>query len=370
MNKNVVEFPDRRSLEEEAAAWLVRLDSDEPPSAEDLDDLRAWLERSPAHREELNELATHWNRLNILTELAVPMGHAEHTRPLGFFRRTGWLTSAGAAAVAAAAGLFFYLQPSVEVTPKDPMLATNGLYATAVGQQRTAALADGSTVQLNTNSQLKVEYDSEFRSIRLMQGEAHFTVVENSERPFRVYAGRSRVQAVGTAFSVYLKHDSVDVMVTEGRVALASLDTGSNAVGSTEITETNADGSAEILPRYIVSPEMLAAGQSATIRDSEPGAGAVGVVDVIGTPEDVSRRLAWRDGILMFAGEPLESVVAEINRYTTVSIVVEDPDVRAIRIGGRFPIGETEAMLDSLETNFGLHITRLSHDRVLVSAAP
>ncbi len=83
----------------------------------------------------------------------------------------------------------------------------------------------------------------------------------------------------------------------------------------------------------------------------------------------MAKRLSWREGILVFAGDPLEVVVDEISRYTTVSIEITDPAVRATRIGGRFRIGETDAMFDHLEANFGLRVTRLSHDRVLVSVA-
>ena len=84
--------------------------------------------------------------------------------------------------------------------------------------------------------------------------------------------------------------------------------------------------------------------------------------------QDISKRLSWTEGVLIFSGEPLEDVVREISRYTTVSIEFSDPAVSAIRIGGRFPVGETETMFDSLETNFGLQVIRLDHNHVLVSA--
>ena len=83
----------------------------------------------------------------------------------------------------------------------------------------------------------------------------------------------------------------------------------------------------------------------------------------------MEKRLSWREGMLTFSGDPLEVVVEEISRYTTISIEFTDPAVKATRIGGRFPIGETDAMFDALEANFGLRVTRLSHDRVLLSAA-
>ena len=83
-------------------------------------------------------------------------------------------------------------------------------------------------------------------------------------------------------------------------------------------------------------------------------------------PKELNERLAWRDGILMFSGDRLEDVVKEVSRYTTVSIEIPDPAIRDMRIGGRFPVGETEVMLAALETNFNLHVTRLGHNRVVL----
>ena len=82
MRKNIVEFPDRRDIEEEAAAWLIRLDAEQPPSNDELVSLREWLDRSPVHREELGGLATLWDKMNALTELAVPLGKP-HGRLVG-----------------------------------------------------------------------------------------------------------------------------------------------------------------------------------------------------------------------------------------------------------------------------------------------
>jgi len=83
---------------------------------------------------------------------------------------------------------------------------------------------------------------------------------------------------------------------------------------------------------------------------------------------DLARRLSWRKGLLAFAGDPLEDVVREISRYPTEAIEISDPEARASKIGGQFRVGETDAMLESLETNFGLLITRLYRNRVLLCA--
>ena len=163
------------------------------------------------------------------------------------------------------------------------------------------------------------------------------------------------------------------VIVTEGRVALASL-TRAGPDGQllpaidSSIEPSAADSVAGLEDSYVT----LKAGESASIQNIAGGQVsnefALDSVETIDSQE-LANRLSWRKGVLTFNGDPLEDVVNEISRYTTVSVEIADPAVRAIRIGGRFPIGETEAMFEALETNFALRVTRLSQDHVLLSAA-
>lgn len=350
----IVEFPEQGAVTEEAAAWLVRLDADTPPAPEELQALGEWLQRSPAHREELEKLAALWGRLNVLTDLAVPLGNARpavRTRDASASRQ--WLWSAGllacVAIVLAAGAVLLARGPAV-----DPLMASNGLYVTAVGQQKVATLADGSQITLNTNSRIKVDYGEGYRQVYLLQGEALFTVAKNARRPFRVYAGNGRIEALGTAFAVYLNGADVDVMVTEGRVSLAS-------------------GAAAEADELMESLGTLHAGQTAVIRSPRPEAelGSVAALQAVKpiAPEELAQRLAWREGVLVFSGEKLEDVVKELGRYTTVAIEIPDDAVRNMRIGGRFPVGETDTMLAALETNFHLRVTHLDANRVVLSAA-
>ena len=375
MRENIVEFPDRKAIEEQAGAWLIKLDGDTAPSAEELASLREWLERSPVHREQLGSIADIWGKMNVLTELAVPLGHPEGRTNRSFAEslrhaipqngRAGFVTAVIVVGIGVAAT--FSLRP-------DPFLSSNGFYATAVGQQQSTTLADGSVVLLNTNSQIKVDYNNEHRNIRLLQGEAHFTVAKNAARPFRVYAGNGRVQAVGTAFSVYLKDNTINVTVTEGRVELASVNrSGTNRLpqqGTPSGTDQSSGSNAIVDSGFVETLGTIKAGESATLQ-SFLDADIVSTINAIETVEaqEMAKRLSWREGMLTFVGDPLEVVVDEISRYTTVSIEITDPVVRATRIGGRFPIGETDAMFDALEANFGLRVTRLSRNHVLVSAA-
>jgi transmembrane sensor len=371
MKSKVYEFPDRRVIEEEAGAWLIRLDGDEPPTAEERDTLREWLSRSPAHREELRSIAAFWGKMNVLTELAVPLGKPDSdVHPAGdkVSRRSIFARpQLGIAAAAVFLGLSVLIATHVQ---RESVIAGNGLYATAVGQRQTITMADGSIIQLNTNSQVQVEYSERYRNVRLLQGEGYFTVAKNPVRPFRVYAGTGRVEAVGTAFAVYLKDNEINVTVTQGRVALAALD--SAIALSSDTMGTDAEGA---VPgeHYDHALGTLDAGQRTTIRTLviTEDAVAQSVVEPIETVDasELSRLLSWRRGLLIFAGDPLEHVVAEISRYSPVTVEIVDPKLKAIRIGGQFRAGDVDAMLDALQANFHMRVIRLRSNHVQIAAA-
>ncbi len=353
---DIVEFPDQRRVEQEAAEWLIKLDRNVEPSADELGDLRKWLSRSPVHREELLSLARLWGNMNVLTELAVPMedigAHERTTRRAGRSGMGMRLALGGLAAMVIVGFSIFFVGPD----PTDSLTRTNGVYATSVGEQRTMLLADGSVVVVNTNSAIQVNFTGQYRDIQLLRGEAHFTVAENNANPFRVFASNSRVEAIGTAFAVYLRGSEVQVIVSEGRVALVA---HKQAVAD-PITSNNAPVE-ELLG-------TLEAGEVGIIADGAPDAGTKSSLRRIELA-NVDRLLAWRVGLLAFSGDSLETVVTEISRYTTVRIEIPDPAVRAIRAGGQFPVGEIDAMLAALEVNFGLRVQRLSPDHVVLSAA-
>src|SRR5690606_18639485 len=181
--------------------------------------------RSPAHRNELRKLAALWRKMNVLTELAVPIGkdssHKKSTLKKTLCRPHLNYRVAGAVlllVVISLVSLNLWEQFDARM-----LKSTNGVYITQVGEQRSVSLSDGSAILLNTNTQVRVDYRPDSRDVRLLQGEAEFTVAKDVERPFRVYAGNERVQAVGTAFTVYIQDNKIDVTVTEGQVNLSTL---------------------------------------------------------------------------------------------------------------------------------------------------
>lgn len=360
---NIRHFPDRRTIDLEASQWLGRLDADEPLQKEELESLREWLARSPAHRQALTSLNAFWAN-NVLTELIVPPGRNEGLiRFLSFrvFNIKGWNGALVTLSLIAFLSLTLFITSA-------PEFETNGLYVTAVGQQKNLILDDGSTVLLNTNSQIRVEYNDKFRNIHLLQGEAHFDVSKNPERPFRVYAGAGRVQALGTAFTIHIQQNDVKVLVTEGRIALASLG-GSVLETGEQDTDHDQDPFVHTISRDL---GVLDAGQAVSLEvleglyvdQLELRAGIEFIEE-----DEIDRLESWREGFLVFSGESLEQVVSEICRYTTLSIEIADPDLKQLQIGGRFKVGDVENMFAALEANFGIQAERVNYNQVKLKTA-
>lgn len=342
-NDRIVTLRSVEEIEDEAAAWLIAL-SREGASAEDVLEFKAWQSRSARHREVFERLAALWDDLGglkVLDDYAESVAASVRPRPLGV-RRTALMAMAVSMSVALAIGAVQYANWSSG-------LVQDEAFETAVGEQITVHLSDGSDVLLNTNSRLNVAYARNERKVTLLRGEAHFTVAKSQRRPYLVYAGDGFVRAVGTAFTVRLRQDdAVEVTVEEGRVAL------STGIGFARDTDGGANKSAA---------RELAAGTTAVYGDRLEHVAQL-------PPAELSRKLAWRQGVLAYAGEPLHEVVADISRYTDITIEIADPRLKSRPIGGYFKVGDVEEMFESLELNFGLTVERSGEGYVRITASP
>ena len=382
MKSNVIEFTDDKDqIETEAWQWLIKFEGDTPPSTEDITALNNWSQQSPLHKETLSRIAKGWHSLDLLSELVMPEASPPQagssfmaTVLLGLlspfillasvsgraFNNIGELFRSPVLLVSSttivsgvmAAWLFMPLVLSALITWQAP---GEGSFKTSVGEQSSFKLADGSTLWLNTNSQVVLEFTDSSRRINLLSGEAHFDVSHNPERPFEVYVDDKIVRAVGTAFSVFLEEKNIQVMVTEGRVQLGVI-SPVTAIADVQLAQ-------QTLPPGTVSE--LSAGQKITIAGDGPN--AIPAVTEYTTTE-LNRKMAWLNGELIYTGEALGVVIKEISRYTPVTIELVDPELAAIRIGGQFQVGQTEALFEILEIGFGLKISRLSASHVQVHA--
>jgi len=356
---NVVEFDARATASAQAREWLVRLDGDDPLSETEVAALREWMGRSPLHREELTRISKFWKQANILTELAVPLNRQSEVRA-GYSRRRLQTVMAGCAVLVSAV-LFWWLLRSDG--------AANGTYGTAIGQLQTIALPDGSSVQLNTDSQVQVAYSDTLRRIRLLRGEALFAVTQDPRRPFDVYAADGIVRAVGTAFTVHLEGNKVDVTVTKGVVDVSEIGGASSELGG---TSSELGGTSPIRDQGAAAHPDHATRRLGQLKAGETTTFASGTLRIsvreLAAPE-LQRRMAWHEGYLVFSGEPLSEVVNQVNRYSPVTLHIADPNLASIAVGGRFRIGDLDAILDVLHANFGIQSTRIDERDIQLERA-
>jgi transmembrane sensor len=227
-----------------------------------------------------------------------------------------------------------------------------------VGDYRTVVLADGSEVKLNSNSQLEVNYTRDMRRVRLLKGEAYFTVAHDESAPFVVFAQEKYVRAVGTEFAVRMMGRDLEVLVTSGVVEL------NEATASPQRT-----GSASTLP---VAPEAsapmtLRAGQGVTLSLEEDLRPAAMDIIVVHSDREMQRTLAWREGLLDFSRTPLKEVVAEVNRHTQLQIEIADPALGELKFDGMFRVGQVEQLLDALGDTFKVKVERIDANHVRLS---
>jgi transmembrane sensor len=207
-------------------------------------------------------------------------------------------------------------------------------YSTDLGSLERVVLDDGSIVSLNTNSTMRAQLSAGRRHIVLERGEALFKVAKDARRPFDVEAGDTIVRAVGTEFSVRVREPAnsagsadIEVLVKEGRVA---------------IDPPKADTPLERATALPSATPTLSAGESVVIRDHQVRVQKVPV-------EAVERKLLWTEGRIWFERETLKNVVAEFNRYNRRQMVISDPAIENIRIGGGFDATDPESFIAALE---------------------
>jgi transmembrane sensor len=355
----ILAFPDTAAIEAEAAAWVARFDAGDV-SAKDQAAFQEWLNRSALHRDAVAEYGNLWSEFDALGQLtgtgdAGPQVIVRDDHPATLKRASPWLAACAAAVIAVAGGAaFFHPKPQhfakLENHPaaKPSLSPTRLSYETAVGGQKKITLADGSSVILNTNSRLDVNFSGPNRDIHLVRGEAYFDVVHDKARPFIVHANNYVVRDIGTAFNVHLsKAGLVEVGVTKGSVEVKPAN-GARVSGLAE------------------SLDVVTAGHNIVLGEKIERAAVV-------ASADIERKLAWRQGELIYTGQPLAEVLADIGRYSDIKVELADPALANLPVGGAFRTDQIEAIFAALENNFGIRAEWIdpqhvrftsSHDKV------
>lgn len=321
-------------------AWVIEIE--EGRSHEKSPGFLRWLDGGVGRRETFDRAARGWKRYDALSGLNDDSRDTEVVdkwlERRGRGRRwSSWLMAAAALA-AAAVGVWTAVTPFGQVR-----------HVTPVGRQDVIELPDASVMMLNTNSVAVVDYSEAERRVVLKQGEAHFEVAADSGRPFVVIAGEGAVRAVGTAFNVRLKNDVVEVTVTEGAV---------------QVVPKRKEFDRSPKPRKDVSSS---APRSGTVSEGQRAAFREDLESVETVPtEEIDRKLAWREGLLVFSGESLAEVVQEISRYTDKKIVIADRELDQISVTARLRTDDIERLLKLIASNDAVDIRHVGRDTVYI----
>ena len=326
-----------------AAAWVMRQDRGLSPAEQD--EFLQWLAADPCNGEAMARHRRAWENFDRLAGLhasvpAIPdpdlLAPRTRARRQRTWRRLAWW----AVPLAAAAAIMLVL-----ANRSGPVAAASAS-ASAAGAQlapiEERTLEDGSTIRLNRGATLHVAFTPDERRVRLERGEADFAVAKDSARAFVVESGGVKIRAVGTAFNVRLTEQAIEVIVTEGIVAVARGDASGAGVLS-----------------------ALSAGERAFVPRAATGAPVVGQL----SKEELDRRLAWQPRLLGFADESLSTIVNEFNRHNPVVLRVADPALRELRLTVRFRSDNVSGFLRLLAADFGVRSEPDAGGEIVLRAA-
>lgn len=336
----------RKQITAEAVDWFLQF-RETVGAEQDRHAFSEWLLRSPAHVEEYLRVSSSWCTLDIGAEgdlepdalIAEAKKHHEIDNVVRlpprfgrrflpesgasgrrFSRKHGWRALA-AAALLGIASWVTYLSWHFPMT-----------FQTMVGEQRSFTLQDGSVVFLNTNSKVRVGWFSTERHIDLVHGEARFKVAKDASRPFTVATETAAVRAVGTVFNVRADSATTQVAVLEGQVEV----TAAPAQDIVVPAQAPAQGESLPVPPRTVSRVRLAAGERAAVTN-------LGIQTNTGPA--IESVMAWTERRLVFRDQPLVAVIGEFNRYRTQPLVLDDPELAAVKISGVFDLSDTESLI-------------------------
>jgi transmembrane sensor len=321
------------ALLDEAADWLVRL-NESTASEADFAAWHLWLGADERHARAFQELERTW-RLSAQAAVAWPSaGELARDRyqleepvdawvsRLGRQRRRRWAALAASIALAVTLlGTWWAYSPTV--------------IQTAIGEQRVVRLPDGSRATVGPRSRVTYRFTRAARSLVVVDGEVYFEVQKAPERPFIVQTPRGRIVDLGTAFTVDVTSDQLDVTVSEGTVRI------------TAAVVPNASSN-PVVPAVLDVP----AGRRYVATDQGTR---------VATLPPFARLASWRDGRLTYFDEPLSAVVADLNRYSAHRIDVADAPARALHYTGTVFPEDVGDWLMSLPAAFPVRIVNINH---------
>lgn len=372
---------------DEASEWFVEFRAGDV-NAQAREQFDEWLRRSPGHIQAYMEIARAYveapppahalSKANVAAMIADANNASnvvlltERTRPVAPLIRTavtptgrrslwgrGQVLAASIVAALAVSGGFLVWQS-----------ARYPSYATEIGERRSLQLSDGSTVDLNARSRLRVEFSGTERCVALLEGQALFQVAKDNARPFIVKSADATVQAVGTQFDVDQKSSGTTVTVLDGRVVVypskgqAPVDDPAGNIPS----KANDISTQALIPSATTSPTTGGAPSLKTSAAQSEGSSSALVSagqQVIVTARslrasdhaDVSAATAWKQRKLIFEGARLADVVEAFNRNSRRQLVIESGALSDYHVSGRYSSADPSGLIRFLRAQPGFKIT-------------
>jgi transmembrane sensor len=322
----------------EASAWFIEFRAGDVNGDARLQFIE-WLRRSPEHIHAYLEVSGVWaelptsdpeGKIDIVSLIARARNEADvialtpdSSRPsnIGPPAEPRMLRHRPRRAVLAAAALAILASVTAIVWS---VIDVGGSYSTGIGEQRTLQLSDGSTIELNARSKVRINFSERQREVSLLEGQALFRVAKDSRRPFVVRAGDAEVRAVGTEFDVYRKQSATVVTVVEGRVETYD---GSSSSGATAIV-LSAGEQLTVLPHVLTRP----------------------------TRTDTVVATAWVQKRLIFEETPLRDVAEEFNRYNRRPLTIDDRELQNVKISGVYSSTDPASLINFLRNQSSIQV--------------
>lgn len=315
------------SVHEQAVFWVTRLQSGDCTDRE-RHDFEVWLMQSETHRAAHHEVAAFWNGLSQLEAHAAPQLAAARA----------YLREARQSRRAFSKKRLAGVLSIILITGFSPLWwswLTTGIYRTAKGESIGIQLSDGSRIDLNTDTELSVQYTWTKRSVRLAHGEALFSVVHNPEKPFEVIAAGGRIQDIGTQFNVYQQAGQVSVTVLDGEVSVVARE------GATV---------QNLIPGQHISYDST--GQTSAVARA-----------------DIDAATAWQKGRMVFKGQPLSVVLEQLGRYHDASLQVQGARLQTLKVSGVFPTNNLDLALNTIAGALPIKVTQTATNVFVMAPA-
>lgn len=348
MDRDKESTPKRRATEE-AAAWLLRIQ--EGFSQSDFREWRQWLAEDDAHAVTFDAVREFWQEADLVSDLPWPGdqelatdtydGYLALQLPPNSVRRVRrrqgsrrfWLAAAASIAAIGLIGLGL-IQEFGQSTSS---------YRTVIAEHRTIPLQDGSNITLGAKSEVVVAYARDVRRVELRSGEAYFKVAKDEARPFVVMAGTKSVRAIGTEFNVSIGVRDIKVSVVEGWVRIE---------GPLPVSDGSTTGLRVGAVANLSSGDVL----------DFNATGSVGIVNEV----DPMLSTSWLDGRLAYDGASLESVIADVNRYSPTELIIGDEATKRLIFTGTIFSTDIDNWLAGLEHVFPLRLVPVDGHEILL----